>query len=105
MPWPTSANPPTPWPCSAEAASTPSLPPLMRCWLTAARAEMHAHLGDRDAARRGFDKAEYLLPADSDDPTMPYLSLNITHLVPVARPRPGAAGRTRSHRLPHRSAR
>lgn len=52
----------------------------MRCWLTAARAEMHAHLGDRDAARRGFDQAERLLPADSDDPAMPYLSLNITHL-------------------------
>jgi tetratricopeptide (TPR) repeat protein len=64
-----------------EAASTPSLPPLMRCWLTAARAEMHAHLGDRDAARRGFDNAEHLLPADGDDPTLPYLSLNITHLV------------------------
>ena len=63
-----------------EAASTPALPPLMRCWLTAARAEMHAHLGDRDAARRGFDNAEHLLPADSDDPTMPYLSLNPTHL-------------------------
>ena len=63
-----------------EAASTPSLPPLMRCWLTAATAEMHAHLADRDAARRGFDQAEHLLPADSDDPAMPYLSLNITHL-------------------------
>lgn len=63
-----------------EAASAPTLPPLMRCWLTAARAEMHAHLGDRDAARRGFDQAERLLPADSDDPAMPYLSLNITHL-------------------------
>lgn len=64
-----------------EAACTPSLPPLMRCWLTAAQAEMHAHLGDRDAARRGFDNAEHLLPADSDDPTMPYLSLSITHLL------------------------
>lgn len=63
-----------------EAAATPSLPPLMVCWLTAATAEMHAHLGDRDTARRGFDDAQRLLPTDCDDPTMPYLSLNPTHL-------------------------
>jgi tetratricopeptide (TPR) repeat protein len=63
-----------------EAASVPSLPPLMRSWLAAAQAEMHAYLGDRRAALNGFDQAEDLLPADCDDPTLPYLSLNITHL-------------------------
>jgi tetratricopeptide (TPR) repeat protein len=63
-----------------EAASVPLLPPLMRCWLAAAHADMRAYLGDRDAARRGFDQAEHLLPADCDDPTLPYLSLNTAHL-------------------------
>lgn len=63
-----------------EAAATGSLPPLMRCWLTAAQAEMRAHHNDRDGALRGFDQAEQLLPADGDDPALPYLSLNSTHL-------------------------
>lgn len=63
-----------------EAASVSSLPPLMRSWLAAAHAEMHAYLGDRQAALNGFDEAETLLPAECDDPTLPYLSLNITHL-------------------------
>ena len=60
--------------------------------------------GDRDAARRGFDNAEHLLPADSDDPTMPYLSLSITHLVRW-RGHGLALLRSRSHRLPHPSPR
>ena len=64
----------------AEAASAPTLPPLMRCWLAAAHAEMHAYLGDRDAARRGFDQADSHLLADCNDPTLPYLSLNVAHL-------------------------
>jgi tetratricopeptide (TPR) repeat protein len=63
-----------------EAAATPSLPPLMHSWLAAARAEMHAHLNDRDGALRRFDQAEQLLPTDGDDPALPYLSLNTTHL-------------------------
>ncbi len=63
-----------------EAQAVPLLPPLMRCWLTAAHAEMHAYLGDGDGARRGFDQAHTLLPENHDDPTMPYLSLNTTHL-------------------------
>ncbi|PVA97604.1 XRE family transcriptional regulator [Mycobacteroides abscessus] len=63
-----------------EAQAVPLLPPLMRCWLTAAHAEMHAYLGDGDGARRGFDQAHALLPEHHDDPTMPYLSLNTTHL-------------------------
>jgi tetratricopeptide (TPR) repeat protein len=64
----------------AEATSVPVLPPLIRCWLIAAQAEMHAHLGDRDAALRGFDRAEELLATDCDDPTLPYVSLNMAHL-------------------------
>ena len=52
----------------------------MRCWLAAAHAEMHAYLGDRDAARRGFDQADSHLLADCNDPTLPYLSLNVAHL-------------------------
>ncbi len=63
-----------------EAQAVPLLPPLMRCWLTAAHAEMHAYLGDGDGARRGFDQAHTLLPEHHDDPAMPYLSLNTTHL-------------------------
>lgn len=56
-----------------EAEAVPMLPPLMRSWLAAARGEMHAHNGDREKALDGFGQAEDLLPADSDDPAMPYL--------------------------------
>ena len=81
MHWLTSANPPTHWLCSTAACITVVAAAHALLADRGARAEMHAHLGDRDAARRGFDNAEHLLPADSDDPTMPYLSLSITHLV------------------------
>lgn len=63
-----------------EAQDVPKLPPLMRCWLTAVEAEMHAYLGARDTARHRFDQAFALLPEHHNDPAMPYLSLNATHL-------------------------
>lgn len=64
-----------------EAQTLPRLPPLMRTWLTAACAEMHAATGAHREALRGFDQAEQLLPADHQDPSMPYLALSPTHLL------------------------
>ena len=52
----------------------------MRSWLAAAHAEMCAHTGDHHGALIRFDQADALLPDDSIDPTMPYLSLDRTHL-------------------------
>lgn len=84
-----------------EAASFPSLPLLMRSWLAAAQAEMRAYLGDREAALHGFDQAEELLPADCDDPAMPYLALNITHLSRWRGHGLALLGGTGSNHLPH----
>lgn len=64
-----------------EAHTLPRLPPLMRTWLTAAGAEMHAATGAHREALRGFDQADQLLPADHQDPSMPYLALSPAHLL------------------------
>jgi tetratricopeptide (TPR) repeat protein len=63
-----------------EASAVPRIPPLMRSWLAAAHAEMCAHTGDQHSALARFDKADALLPDDAHDPTVPYLSLDRTHL-------------------------
>ena len=63
-----------------EASAVPRIPALMRSWLAAAHAEMCAHTGDHHGALTRFDQADALLPADSIDPTMPYLVLDRTHL-------------------------
>jgi len=53
---------------------------LLRCWLAAAHGEGLAEAGHRDAALRAFDEANSILPTESNDPAMPYLMLNSTHL-------------------------
>lgn len=64
----------------AHQADRNQLPALMRAWLYAAEAEAHALLGDQPTALRTMDAAAGVLPADSNDPDMPYLALNLVHL-------------------------
>jgi tetratricopeptide (TPR) repeat protein len=60
----------------ANGASTP----LLRAWLAAAHGETLAAAGDADDARRAFDTASSLLPADPTDPALPFLFLGDSHL-------------------------
>jgi transcriptional regulator with XRE-family HTH domain len=60
----------------AEHAS----PALLRSWLAAALGEGLAAAGRRDDALRAFDTAGALLPADPEDPALPFLFLADAHL-------------------------
>jgi len=54
--------------------------PLLGAWLAAAHGETLAAAGHADDARRAFDTASYLLPADPVDPALPFLFLADSHL-------------------------
>jgi tetratricopeptide (TPR) repeat protein len=54
--------------------------PLLRAWLTAAHGETLAAAGHADDARRAFDTASDLLPADPIDSALPFLFLGDSHL-------------------------
>jgi tetratricopeptide (TPR) repeat protein len=54
--------------------------PLLQAWLAAAHGETLAAAGHADDARRAFDTANALLPADPVDPTLPFLFLGGSHL-------------------------
>ncbi|MGH3694269.1 MAG: tetratricopeptide repeat protein [Pseudonocardiaceae bacterium] len=54
--------------------------PLLRAWLAAAHGETLAAAGHADDARRAFDTASGLLPADPVDPALPFLFLGDSHL-------------------------
>jgi tetratricopeptide (TPR) repeat protein len=56
------------------------LPSLLRCWLYAAEGEVRAALGDERGARKVLDEASRRLPADPEDPELPFLMLNPIHL-------------------------
>lgn len=64
----------------AVAVAGTAVPSLLLAWLSAVAGEVHAELGNDDACRRAFDRSAALLPADSHDPTMPYLVLDDVHL-------------------------
>jgi tetratricopeptide (TPR) repeat protein len=53
---------------------------LLCTWLAAARGEGLAAYGSREAALRWFDKAAAILPADTNDPDLPFLMLNTGHI-------------------------
>lgn len=63
-----------------EQAGT-RVPSLMRTWLQAAEAEAYSAIGADTECRRAFDAAEAELPADAQDPELPYLFLAGPHLV------------------------
>ncbi|MGH3787078.1 MAG: tetratricopeptide repeat protein [Pseudonocardiaceae bacterium] len=54
--------------------------PLLQAWLVAAHGETLAAAGHADDARRAFDTAIGLLPADPIDPALPFLFLADAHL-------------------------
>jgi tetratricopeptide (TPR) repeat protein len=54
--------------------------PLLRAWLAAAHGEALAAAGHGDDARRAFDMADALLPANPVDPELPFVFLGGSHL-------------------------
>ncbi|UGQ14285.1 helix-turn-helix domain-containing protein [Yinghuangia sp. ASG 101] len=64
----------------AHGENRGKLPSLMRSWLHAAEAEAHAALGRELDSMRCMDLAAASLPADPDDPSLPYVALNLAHL-------------------------
>jgi hypothetical protein len=54
--------------------------PLLSAWLAAAHGETLAAAGHADEARRAFDTASDLLPADPVDAALPFLFLGDSHL-------------------------
>jgi hypothetical protein len=64
----------------ARELAGPAQPPLLRTWLAAAHGETLAAAAAGPAARRAFDTADQLLPAEPHNPAMPYLFLADGHL-------------------------
>ena len=58
-----------------------SLPPLLRSWLCAVEGEVHAYLRQESESRKAVEWAFTLLPDQPDDPALPFLMLNHTHLL------------------------
>jgi hypothetical protein len=53
-------------------------PRLLVSWLDAVQAETQAALGD-DECRKTFDRSAALLPAETNDPRLPFIALNEAH--------------------------
>ncbi|MGH3632585.1 MAG: amino acid ABC transporter substrate-binding protein [Mycobacterium sp.] len=64
----------------ARSLATRTTSALLRAWLAAAHGEALAAAGHGDDARRAFDTADTLLPANPADPELPFLFLGGSHL-------------------------
>lgn len=66
----------------ARSKDAQKVHPRMRSWLAAAEGEMRAAAGDAEGTYRALDEADQLLPEEpgDDDPELPFLALNGTHL-------------------------
>ncbi|MGH3978773.1 MAG: tetratricopeptide repeat protein [Pseudonocardiaceae bacterium] len=64
----------------ARSIANGAATPLLSAWLAAAHGETLAAAGHADQARRSFDTASNLLPADPVDPALPFLFLGDSHL-------------------------
>ena len=64
----------------ATSVAGTAVPSLLRSWLAAVLGEIHATLGNDAASRRAFGRADDLLPAEPQDPTMSYVILDQVHL-------------------------
>lgn len=64
----------------ARSLATRTTSALLRAWLAAAHGEALASAGYADDARRAFDHADALLPANPADPDLPFLFLGGSHL-------------------------
>lgn len=58
-----------------------SLPLLLRSWLWAVEGEVRACLGQESESQRALERAFALLPQRPDDPALPFLMLDHTHLL------------------------
>lgn len=58
-----------------------SLPALLRSWLWAAEGEVRASLGQEPESQKALERASALLPHQPNDPSLPFLMLNDTHLL------------------------
>ncbi len=58
-----------------------ALPPLLRSWMWAAEGEVHACLGQKVESQKALERAFALLPQQPDDPALPFLMLDQTHLL------------------------
>lgn len=58
-----------------------SLPPLLRSWMWAVEGEVHACLGQKVESQKALERAFALLPQQPDDPALPFLMLDQTHLL------------------------
>lgn len=64
----------------AQRVGRGQLPSLLSAWLHAAEAEACAATGDEFTCRRALDEATRTLPGDTNDPTLPFIALDETHL-------------------------
>ena len=62
----------------AQAVLDQNGPPLLVCWLYAVEAETQAALADEEC-RRALERSAELLPANADDPELPFIALNAAH--------------------------
>lgn len=58
-----------------------SLPSLLSSWMWAAEGEVCATLGEEPEAKRALERAFALLPPEPQDPSLPFLMLDRTHLL------------------------
>ncbi|MEV2274513.1 helix-turn-helix transcriptional regulator [Nocardiopsis sp. NPDC049922] len=66
---------------SAHSARKESLPALLRSWLWAAEGEVRASLGQELESQRSLERAFLVLPQQPNDPSLPFLMLDHTHLL------------------------
>lgn len=66
---------------AAHDGADGSLPPLLRSWMWAAEGEVRASLGQNVETQRVLERAFALLPQQPDDPALPFLMLDQTHLL------------------------
>lgn len=66
---------------AANGRAAMALPALLRSWLWAVEAEVRASLGEETGARRALEHSFALLPLEPEDPSLPFLMLDHTHLL------------------------
>jgi hypothetical protein len=62
----------------AQSLVSKSGPPLLLCWLHGVEAETQAALADEEC-QRTMELSSALLPADTNDPALPFIALNEAH--------------------------
>ncbi len=66
---------------AAHDGGEKSLPALLRSWLWAVEGEVRAALGQERESQRTLERAFLVLPQQPNDPSLPFLMLDHTHLL------------------------